>query len=158
DAAPIVDAFEREVIRPNVMGTFEQMLVASSKHPIMIGYLENTWSAGANSSVGNQPGKGINENLAREIMELHTLGQGSGYSQADVTSFAKVISGWTYSNFAAGTRPYGIFYFEPNYHEPGAQTILGKTYSQSGVAQGLAVLHDFATSPATIDHVCTKIA
>ncbi len=158
DSAPIVEVFEREAIRPNVMGTFEQMLLASTKHPIMNGYLENTLSAGPNSQYGSTPGRGINENLAREIMELHTLGAGSGYTQADVTSFAEVISGWTYSSPSNGARPYGVFYFEPAFHEPGPQTILGTTYSQPDINQGLAVLHDFANNPATIDHVCTKLA
>ncbi|MFO1186751.1 MAG: DUF1800 domain-containing protein [Alphaproteobacteria bacterium] len=150
--------FEREVIRPNIMGRFEDLLVASSAHPFMIYYLENFNSAGPNSSVAGMGSVGINENLAREILELHTLGVDGGYTQADVTSFAKVITGWTFSNRNNGARPYGRFYFEPAFHEPGAQTVLGTSYAQTGVDQGLAVLKALAKHPSTIDHVCIKIA
>lgn len=158
DSAPISVGFEREVVRPNVMGRFADMLLASSQHPIMISYLDNTWSVGPNSQLGAVPGHGINENLAREILELHTLGVNGGYTQTDVTLFAKVITGWSFSTQANGSRPYGKFYFEPTYHEPGARTVVGKDYSQAGIDQGLAVIQDIARHPSTIDHVCTKIA
>lgn len=154
----ITISFEREAIRPNVMGRFEDLLIASSMHPFMIFYLENYNSVGANSAAATNGTVGINENLAREIIELHTLGVDGGYTQEDVTSFAKAITGWTFSDRNNGARPYGRFFFEPRYHEPGAQTVLGTTYSQTGVDQGLAVLSLLAKHPATIDHVCTKIA
>ena len=157
--AGIIGAFEREVIRPNVMARFEDMLVASSTHPAMIWYLENLFSRGQNS-VAQQglSSQGLNENLAREILELHTLGFDGGYSQADVRSFANVLTGWTFSDHASGKRPYGVFNFNPDFHEPSAQTVFGVTYSQTGVDQGLAVLHDLAMHASTINHVCTKIA
>jgi uncharacterized protein (DUF1800 family) len=104
---------------------------------------------------------GINENLAREIMELHTLGVNGGYTQADVTAFAKVITGWSIGaagkGIAGGGEP-GEFFFRTNIHEPDAQTILGKRYPQQGQAQGESVLLDLARSPATAQHIATQLA
>jgi uncharacterized protein (DUF1800 family) len=150
-------AMEREAIRPNVFGKFEDLLVAVETHPCMLEYLDNQQSIGPNSQANRNGKRGLNENLAREILELHTLGVGTGYTQADVTSFARVITGWTF-NRQQQQGPVGVFVFDPRRHEPGPQTILGKTYAQSGVDQGKAVLHDLAHHPATANHIATKLA
>lgn len=160
-------AFEREAIRPYVFGKFSDMLLAVESHPVMLLYLDNANSVGPNSpSVARQknPNKnnkrGLNENLAREIMELHTMGVGSGYTQTDVTTFAKVITGWSVArdNERDASAVPGAFIFRPQTHEPGAQKILGKTYAQDGVDQGQAVLRDLARHPATAQHIATKLA
>ena len=93
----IAGAFEREAIRPHVLGRFADMLLAVEQHPAMIFYLDNQQSAGAASPAGLKRGRGLNENLGREILELHTLGVAGGYSQSDVTSLAKIITGWTFA-------------------------------------------------------------
>lgn len=150
-------SYEREAIRPHVLGKFSDMLLAVETHPAMLLYLDNARSIGPDSFAGVRRGKGINENLAREIMELHTLGVRTGYTQADVTNFAKVISGWTIvppKNPEHG----GEFIFNPRMHEPGSQTVVGKTYSENGFAQGRAVLEDIASRPATAKHIATKLA
>lgn len=160
-------SFEREAIRPHVFGRFSDLLLAVETHPAMLLYLDNTTSIGPDSPAarrgkgGGQGGgkRGLNENLAREIMELHTLGVGSGYTQTDVTTFAKVITGWSVArdNERDGTPP-GTFIFRRYAHEPGAQTILGKRYAQDGMDQGKAVLLDLARHPATAQHIATKLA
>ncbi len=151
-------AYEREAIRPHVFGRFYDMLLAVETHPVMLDYLDNQQSIGPDSQVNRQGKRGLNENLAREIMELHTLGVGSGYTQADVTSFAKVITGWTFARQARkGANP-GEFAFYAQAHEPGPQTIMGKTYRQPGVDQGQAVLLDLSRHPATAKHIATKLA
>ena len=150
-------AYEREAIRPHIFGKFYDMVYAVETHPCMLEYLDNQQSIGPNSPANRNGKRGLNENLAREIMELHTLGVGTGYTQADVTSFAKVITGWTFSrNDQRG--PAGQFTFNRAAHEPGAQTILGKTYGQDGADQGQAVLRDLVRHPATAHHIATKLA
>jgi uncharacterized protein (DUF1800 family) len=156
----VVGSFEREAIRPHVGGRFVDMLLASSKHPAMILYLDNQlsvrpgWKPPARVQAPNLPRPtGLNENLAREILELHTLGVHGGYTQDDVTTFARVLTGWTVGGLA---RP--GFLFAPPRHDPGPKTILGKTYAQEGMAQGEAVLRDLAAHPATATHVATKLA
>ncbi|MGH6838967.1 MAG: DUF1800 domain-containing protein [Methylocella sp.] len=150
--------FEREAIRPHVLGRFADMLHAVETHPAMLFYLDNQQSIGPNSKAGENRGKGLNENLAREILELHTLGVGGGYTQADVTSLAKIITGWTLAGREGRVGAPGTFVFLPNRHEPGAQQILGKFYAQEGQAQGEAALADLARHPATATHVATKLA
>ncbi|MDJ0710358.1 MAG: DUF1800 domain-containing protein [Woeseiaceae bacterium] len=160
---------ENEAIRPNVSGHFADLLMAVEKHPAMIVYLDNQRSIGPNSQLGKRANRrrsdqqfGLNENLAREILELHTLGVDGGYTQQDVTTFAKVITGWSIGGanergrFADGTP--GKFEFREIIHEPGTQHVLGKKYSQSGVNQGEAVLRDLATHPSTARFVSTKLA
>ncbi len=150
-------------------------------------YLDNTTSMGANSmaaSLARSRGRdlGLNENLAREILELHTLGVDGGYTQHDVTEFAKVITGWSIggaigpgargavkptsgggnaqkarSPFGDGGKP-GEFYFRPAMHEPGDKVVLGRTYQESGVAEGEQVLASLARSPATAKHLASKLA
>jgi uncharacterized protein (DUF1800 family) len=150
-------AYEREAIRTHVLGRFGDMLIAAESHPAMLYYLDNVRSMGADSIAGINGDKGLNENLAREILELHTLGVHGGYSQNDVTSFAKVLTGWT-STDAADPVHGGEFLFNKRLHEPGDETILGKFYAQSGADQGRAVLADLARHSATADHVGRKLA
>ena len=150
-------AYEREAIRPHVLGRFTDMLTAAESHPAMLFYLDNVESMGANSVAGINRDKGLNENLAREILELHTLGVRSGYSQADVTSFANVLTGWTW--VALGEPNHGgEFVFVQRLHEPGEQVVLGKRYVDAGVEQGRAMLADLARHPATAAHVAKKLA
>lgn len=152
---PLAGAFEREAIRPHVLGRFADMLLAVETHPAMLIYLDNARSIGPNSPAGLRRGKGLNENLAREILELHTLGVRTVYSQDDVTRFAKVITGW--SVVPPREDDGGEFTFNPRLHEPGTQTVVGKSYSGRGVEQGHAVLADLARHPATAKHVATKL-
>src|SRR6201991_2779509 len=139
-------AYEREAIRPNVQGKFVDLLLAAESHPAMLFYLDQFTSMGANSIAGINRARGLNENLAREILELHTLGVRSGYTQDDVIAFANVLTGWT---FVSGENPEhgGEFIFSPRLHEPGPQKVIGKTYEDEGVEQGRAVLRDLAARP-----------
>ena len=184
----ICGAYEREAIRANVLGRFGDMLLAAESHPAMLLYLDNARSIGPDSIAGVRQRRGLNENLAREILELHTLGVRSVYTQEDVTRFANVITGWTVVPFredaahaalaseASGQRGYSIvrapdtrpepglsarggeFEFNPRMHQPGAQTVIGKSYPDAGVEQGRAVLAALAHHPATAKHVATKLA
>ena len=150
-------AYEREAIRPHVLGRFADMLAAVEGHPAMLFYLDNVESMGPDSIAGINRDKGLNENLAREILELHTLGVRSGYTQADVTSFADVITGWTF--VGTGVPEYGgTFSFIKRLHQPGEQVVLGKHYPDTGVEQGRAVLADLARHPATAHHIAFKLA
>src|SRR5215470_10598075 len=151
-------AYEREAIRPHVLGRFVDMLLAAESHPAMLIYLDNVQSTGPNSVTGINANRGLNENLAREILELHTLGVRTVYTQEDVTSFAKVITGWTLLPTATNPHNGGEFLYHPRMHEPGAQTVLGKSYRDTGVEQGRAVLTDLARHPATAKHIATKLA
>ena len=170
-----VSSFERDVPRRHATGRFADMLLASCTHPAMLVYLDNVYSVGPNSYIGQHPNvlpaivrermKGINENLAREILELHTLGVRTGYTQGDVTGFAKVITGWMIvrpetirDGKADGQGETGLFHYQPYAHEPGAQTVLGKPYADDGFKQGVAVLSDLCRNPATARHLATKLA
>ena len=167
----LAGTLENEAIRPHVNGRFVDLLTAVEQHPAMIAFLDNQFSVGADSIAarfaaarftgGGAPKRqfGINENLAREILELHTLGVDGGYSQTDVTSFAEIITGWSIGGGKgrlAGGEP-GRFYFRDNLHEPGAKTFLGKRYGQDGQAQGEAVLGDLARHPNTARFIATKL-
>jgi uncharacterized protein (DUF1800 family) len=162
----LAGAFEREAIRPHVLGRFEDMLLAVETHPAMLIFLDQPRSTGPNSPAArraaarNAPRKrGINENLAREIMELHTLGVRTGYSQNDVTEFALALTGWSLGRpRAAREETPGSFAFRPGQHEPGPRTIMGRSYGQRGEEQARAVLRDLATSEATARHIATKLA
>jgi uncharacterized protein (DUF1800 family) len=151
-------AYEREAIRPHVLGRFADMLQAAEGHPAMLDYLDNAQSIGPNSDEGIIRNRGLNENLAREILELHTLGVRTVYTQADVTNFAKVITGWTMLPTRDNPDHGGEFVFNPRMHEPGEQTLIGKTYPSGGVQQGRSVLADLARHPATAKHIATKLA
>ncbi len=179
-AAGMPPSFEREAIRPHVTGRFTDMLLASSKHPGMTIYLDNWMSIGPNSAWARNPrlvprygfgpgGRptGLNENLGREILELHTLGVNGGYTQADVQALAAIITGWTYQRPDVrayftddiGTRTGAqMFRFEDDAHEPGAKTLMGKTYAINGAAQGEAALTDIARHPSTARFIATKLA
>ena len=155
----LAGAFERETIRPHVLGKFGDMLQAVEHHPAMLLYLDNAASIGPNSSAGIGRERGLNENLAREILELHTLGVDGGYSQADVTNFARIITGWTFGQGEMVTdAEKGRFIFTPNRHEPGKFAVMGKTYAQPGSAAGEAVLADLARHPATARNLMRKLA
>ena len=151
-------AYEREAVRPHVLGRFTNMLLAVEGHPAMLFYLDNLASMGPNSIAGINRTRGLNENLAREILELHTLGVRSGYTQDDVIGFANVLTGWTLVPPGDNPEHGGEFTFNPRLHEPGAQKVLGKVYEDEGVEQGRAVLRDLATHPATATHLATKLA
>ncbi|MBC5764204.1 DUF1800 domain-containing protein [Ramlibacter albus] len=162
-------SFEADAIRPHVLGRFEDMLLAVVQHPAMLLFLDQAQSVGPTSffamrgggggAEGQQNRRGLNENLAREILELHTMGVRSGYTQQDVTEFARALTGWTLPGDgfpgAAGTP---TFRFVPALHEPGARTVLGRTYAEGGEQQARAILHDLVTSQATARHVASKLA
>jgi uncharacterized protein (DUF1800 family) len=138
DATVMAGAYEREAIRPHVLGKFADLVLAAEGHPAMLIYLDNASSMGANSIAGINRTRGINENLAREILELHTLGVRTVYTQEDVTNFAKVLTGWTIYTTDNNPDHGGEFLFHPRMHEPGAQTVIGKAYRNAGVEQGRA--------------------
>lgn len=150
---PLAASIENDVIRQHWNGNFSDMLMASSKHPAMLLYLDNQLSIGPNSKVGKRRNKGLNENLAREILELHTLGVNGSYTQQDVIALAKSISGWgiKFKSPDAGFR------FANNLHEPGSITLLGKSYSQKGISQGESCLQMLATHKNTAKHLVNKL-
>lgn len=151
--------FEREAIRPHVLGRFADMLLAVERHPAMLIYLDNQQSIGPNSKAGQQRrGRGLNENLAREILELHTLGVDGGYMQADVTNLARIITGWTVAYDPNRLGSQGSFVFNVNQHEPGDHPLLGVTFREGGAAQGKQALLDLARHPATARHLARKLA
>lgn len=165
--------YENEAIRPHIMGKFSDLLIAAVHHPAMLLYLDQAQSFGPDSAFatrvrnrGKRQAPGLNENLAREILELHTLGVGAGYTQADVTSFARALTGRTVAGLGRGAgqrlmpadaRP-GETLFVERLHQPGPQTILGRRYEQPGARQAEAVLRDLAGHPATGRHIATKLA
>lgn len=171
-AAPM----EREAIRPHVFGRFEDLLLAAETHPGMLRYLDNAQSVGEASVFATRGARrrrmqqgdgaskrklGLNENLAREILELHTLGVDGGYTQADVTEFARAITGWgtpLARDFNAGQPVAAAFAFRATAHEPGPRTVLGTRYAEGGVEQGRALLADLARHPATAKHLSLKLA
>ncbi|MFM7305643.1 MAG: DUF1800 family protein [Alphaproteobacteria bacterium] len=145
--------FVREAIRPHVTGTFSDMVLAVVRHPAMIAYLDNQGSVGPNSHAVQGRPRGLNENLAREILELHTLTPAAGYTQADVTSFAKILTGWS---IAPVNPPFG-FVFRAAAHEPGAQNLMGQEFPE-GEQGGIATLAWLAEHEATQRHLARKLA
>jgi uncharacterized protein (DUF1800 family) len=163
----LAGALEADAIRPHVLGRFEDMLLEVTRHPAMLLFLDQAGSIGPDSPAAQriaerQPAKrrGLNENLAREILELHTLGVRTGYTQGDVTEFARALTGWTLPGLQGleGAAEEGAFAYRPALHEPGPRTLLGRSYSQSGEQQARAILHDLAVAPATAHHLATKLA
>jgi uncharacterized protein (DUF1800 family) len=148
--------YERTVVRPHVLGRFRDMLHAAVRHPAMLNYLSNRRSVGPNSPAGQRRKRGLNENLAREILELHTLGADGGYSQEDVTNFARILTGWSTTG-RRDERPYE-FRFVDRQHEPGTWTVLGRDFPDDGQAQGEAVLDMLAAHPATARNVARRMA
>ncbi|MBJ3775815.1 DUF1800 domain-containing protein [Acuticoccus mangrovi] len=149
----VTGAFEREAIRPYVLANFSDMLAATTTHPAMLHYLDNDGSVAADSALGRRRKSRVNENLARELLELHTLGVDGGYTQADVIAVAHVLAGWN-SGMSAKKRSA----FQKTWHAFGPRTILGKTYRESGKRQIKAVLADLAQAPATARHISRKLA
>ena len=157
DKTVMAGAYEREVIRPHVLGRFSDMLLAAEGHPAMLIYLDNAQSIAPDSVAGINRDKGLNENLAREVLELHTLGVRTVYTQDDVTNFAKVLTGWTIIPTVNNPDHGGEFVFIKRAHDPGSKTVIGKEYDDTGTGQGRAVLADLARHPATAKHVATKL-
>jgi len=169
-----VGQYEREAIRPHVFGRFEDLVLAAEQHPAMLLYLDQARSVGPDSMAGARRNAGLNENLAREMMELHTVGADGGYTQGDVTELARALTGWSVPaardqrqpnrprrarNMAAQAEPGPDgFVFRANVHEPGARTVLGKTYPAAGLAQGQAILRDLARHPATAKRLSRRLA
>ena len=163
---PAIPAYEREAIRPHVFGNFADMLQAVCCHPAMLSYLDNMVSMGEKSRAGRRrkartgTEKALNENLAREILELHTLGVNGGYTQSDVVEFAKAITGWSHGGMRLKfeSQPvHGQFEFKAAFHEPGNKTIMGETYQERGEVEGREILDDLARHPSTANFVATKL-
>ena len=186
--APLAGSYEREAIRPHTLGRFEDMVLASAKHPAMLVYLDNFQSIGPSSGGarlggrgrGGQAGaqRGLNENYARELLELHTLGVNGGYSQQDVQELAKILTGWTVGGIAqrqamqsplrrgrgrgaaqnapADSSEIG-FAFQPLLHEPGAKTVLGRRYGEAGVEEGEQAIRALCRHPSTARFIATKL-
>ncbi|GJE18478.1 DUF1800 domain-containing protein [Methylobacterium marchantiae] len=150
-------SFQREAIRPFVLGRFADMARAAILHPSMIFYLDNNSSTGPDSRVGRVKKSGLNENLGREVLELHTLGVDGGYSQADVTALAAVLTGWTV-DLKPGSDTFGQSIFSERQHQPGAKTILGKRYPEAGAGEIAAVLDDLVRHPSTARYVTRRMA
>jgi len=169
----LAGTMEREAIRPHVLGRFSDLLLAVEQHPAMLLYLDNQQSIGPNSplaKLADRRGRdlGLNENLGREILELHTLGVDAGYTQDDVRALATMITGWSIGGGAAQARGLaaqlrgggepGAFYFRAAFHEPGSRQLLGRRYGEDGLAQGVNALRDLAVNAHTARHVSTKLA
>lgn len=162
---PIAGAFEREAVRPHVHGRFADMLQAAVTHPAMLVYLDQDRSIGPHSTAGRRKGRGLNENLAREVLELHTLGVDGGYGQADVEALAAVLTGWTAvppspARVArlGGALPATATRFAPQRHEPGPKTVLGTVQPAAGADELAAVLDRLAAHPSTARHLAHKLA
>jgi uncharacterized protein (DUF1800 family) len=173
--ATVVGPYEAEAIRPHVFGRFVTLLGAVETHPAMMIYLDQVQSVGPNSLLAQrakdfgrrgiarlqpavQRDLGLNENLAREIMELHTVGVHGGYSQGDVTEFARAMTGLSIGGFRGPDGQIGAPVFREVAHEPGQRTVMGVRYPQRGKDQSMAILADLAEKPQTAKFICGKIA
>ena len=154
--AGFAGSFEREAIRPYVTGRFADMLIAMARHQAMLFYLDNALSIGPDSRASRGK-RGLNENFAREVMELHTMGVGSGYTQADITALAKILTGWSIVRNDREGQP-GAFRFYPLAHQPGSKLFLGRQIAEGGVDEGEGALRLIATHPATHRFLATKLA
>jgi uncharacterized protein (DUF1800 family) len=164
--------YEFEAIRPHIFGKFGDMLNAAVYHPAMLLYLDQIQSIGPDSPLASRIKArrgvdiGLNENLSREILELHTLGVRTVYTQADVTEFARALTGWIVAGLtrgpmqrlADGNNLPGDSLFLDAIHQPGPRKVVGRSYAQNGAAQSKAILSDLATHPATAKHIATKLA
>jgi uncharacterized protein (DUF1800 family) len=185
--APFAGSYEREAIRPHVLGRFEDMLLASAMHPAMLVYLDNFQSVGPTSvgaraargrGQGGQQARGLNENYARELLELHTLGVDGGYTQQDVQELAKILTGWTVAGLARAQQQMGPvgnrrpargrmaqgsvderlgFSFQELRHEPGVKTVLGVRYAEAGIEEGQRVIRALTRHPSTARFLATKL-
>src|SRR5437762_964253 len=164
-----IGAYENEAIRPHTLGKFSDLLLATARHPAMLTYLNNDKNVAPGSVTGGGHGdkkaSGINENYAREVMELHTLGVDGGYTQADVVSLAHILTGWRVGVLrGAGLDDNAIkhekggFRFDARHHDPGTQTLLGRKFSGSSIGEGEAALLTLARHPSTAKHVSFKLA
>ncbi|MFM7272644.1 MAG: DUF1800 family protein [Gammaproteobacteria bacterium] len=151
----LAPTLEREAIAPHLAGRFEDMLLAVTRHPAMLVYLDNRFSVGPESAIGKRRSRGLNENLAREILELHTLGVDGGYGQSDVRELAMAITGWSVELEAHGQD--GNFLFRSQAHAGGSRRLLGRRYPEGGQAQGEAMLRELARHPSTARHVSWKL-
>ena len=157
EIAGLCGPFEREAIRPYVLGRFHDMLAAVVRHPAMLLYLDNARSIGPNSPAGRRGRNlGINENLGRELLELHTLGVKGGYTQRDVEAMARMLTGWTV--VPLDKTDGGRFRFEPRIHEPGSKTQLGVNYPENGAQEILTALAVLSRHPSTAKHIAGKLA
>ena len=150
EGLPLIYAMIEEAIRANLTAPFATMLTAVTLHPAMLIYLDQARSIGPNSPQGKKKGLGLNENHARELMELHSLGVGAGYGQDDVRQLAELMTGLSYDQKRG-------FFFEARRVEPGPETVLGKTYDGKGMDPILAVLNDLALRPETARHIARKL-
>jgi uncharacterized protein (DUF1800 family) len=155
ETAPLVGAMIREAIRPHVNGNFTDMVLAVERHPAMLRYLANENSIGPDSVAGIRSGQGLNENLGRECMELHTVGLRAGYTQADVTNMAKILTGWSVAGSDGGGDSTG-FKYKPNTHEPGPQVVLGRGFD-GGEQAGIDALTFLAAYPTTYQMLAEKL-
>ena len=158
--ALIAPTLEAEAVRPNAFGRFDTLLLAAELHPAMLLYLDQAVSVGPNSRAGRRRGRGLNENLAREILELHTLGVDGGYGQTDVEALARVLTGWTIASRRLRSAPqdYGMPVFDERLHEPGGQRLLGRRFSGDGPDKARAALRFLADQPQTARFISTKLA
>ena len=154
-SGPLIGPLLREAIRPHVTGKFTDMVLAVERHPAMLRYLANAASVGPDSPVGLRTHRGLNENLGRECMELHTVGLAAGYTQTDVTNMAKVLTGWSVSTGGGGDST--GFLFRPRAHEPGAQTVLGQSFG-GGEQAGIDAFTYLSTYPTTYESLAHKLA
>ena len=154
---PFAVSFVADAIRPHVLGRFADMLIAVEQHPAMLIYLNNALSVGPGSRAGRNRKRGLNENLAREILELHTVGVGSGYSQRDVIELARLITGWTVPIGRKQSDASQPFLFAANRHDPGPKSILNARYGD-GLAEGERALRDLAIRPETAQFLARKLA
>jgi uncharacterized protein (DUF1800 family) len=162
--APLAGSYERDVVRAHLFGKFEDMVLASARHPAMLIYLDNVQSVGPNAPALQRRRRGarqrgLNENYARELLELHTLGVDGGYTQQDVTELARILTGWTVRG--AGGRSAGAdfgFHFDDALHEPGSKTVLGVTYRAAGQEEGERVIRALCRHPATAQFIARKLA
>ena len=161
----LAPTLEREAIAPYLSGYFANMLIAVEQHPAMLIYLNNVQSIGPRSTIGKRRGKGLNENLSREILELHTLGVNGGYTQNDVRELAMAITGWSVNYEGINNKTQSqrdaasdSFHFRDAAHEPGVRKILGKKYKQRNALQGVRILQDLAVHPSTANYMSHKIA
>ncbi len=154
-----VGAYEREAIRPHALGRFRDLLAATAKHPAMLLYLDNWLNTAPESPGAMGRFKGLNENYARELMELHTLGVDGGYTQEDVEVLARILTGWGFALENGQQRPAkGRFYFDRDRHDFSAKTFLGKSIPSGGIKQGEKALDLLASHPATARHISYKLA
>ena len=153
---PLAGSFEREAIRPHVAGRFEDMVLAVVQHPAMGLYLDNWVSVGPDSRVGLRGKRGLNENLGRELLELHTLGVDGGYGEEDVRALARILTGWSIGGERAADP--GHFRFVPEIHQPGQKIFLGQAYPEFGMDEGLAAIRTIAHHPSTARHVARQLA